>query len=458
MLVVAFVLSIVVVSLAVFLIRNPLATRQERLRLETLAKLVVRSAGAPNPGARGLQNLVERAGQNFDVRVVILNRQGEVLADSQASTRPGVPDLSRALQVKDPIQSGQFRDSTGQLWLYQFQPLGGGEVLLLAAPRPRTQLLSIFRDEVMGPFLRTGLVALVLALVLSFWIARWVSSPLRQLAAGARDVSKGAYHPVSIEGPDEVKELGGAFNEMVSRVQSSQESQRDFVANVSHELKTPLTSIQGFAQAIIDGTVDSTQDVLQAAEIIHGEAGRMYSMVQDLLDLARLDSGAQILRYEPVDIANLLKEMLEKFQPAARQAQIHLSAEIGNLPKLAGDQDRLSQVFSNLLDNALKYSPPGGDVSLRAKQEEGRIDISVADSGPGIPPEEADRIFERFYQVDKARPGGRRRGVGLGLAIAREIVEAHQGKISIENQPGKGSVFVVKLPLVHQDEIKPAGR
>jgi len=239
---------------------------------------------------------------------------------------------------------------------------------------------------------------------------------------------------------------------MTQRVHDSQQSQRDFVANVSHELKTPLTSIQGFAQAILDGTASTVEARSQAAEVIYDESNRMHRMVLDLLDLARLDAGTADLERAPFNLEALLKSVAERFTPQSREAGVKLVTEIRPLPGFIGDGDRLSQVFTNLVDNALKHTPPGGTVKLNARDEGGWVEVSVADSGPGIPPEELSRIFERFYQLDKARKGGPGRGVGLGLAIAREIIQAHGGTISAQSRIGEGSLFVVRLPAAQPDD------
>ena len=252
-------------------------------------------------------------------------------------------------------------------------------------------------------------------------------------------------------GPHEVQELTQAFNEMNSRVQASQKSQREFVANVSHELKTPLTSVQGFAQAILDGTADTPESRQQATRVIYDEAGRMHRMVLDLLELARLDAGTLDLQRLPVDLPALLNNVAEKFTPQARAAQLSIRVETTALPTVTGDGDRLAQVFTNLVDNALKNTPAGGSVTLRAALTGSEVQVNVVDSGAGISPEALPHIFERFFQADPSRPGGEKHGTGLGLAIVREIVKAHGGKISVCSAPGTGSTFTVTLPLTAPD-------
>ncbi len=246
---------------------------------------------------------------------------------------------------------------------------------------------------------------------------------------------------------------------MASQVKATLQSQRDLVANVSHELKTPLTSIQGFSQALLDGTADDDQARGRAAAIIHEEAGRMRHLVDELLDLARLEAGQVTLAREPVDIAELLRACAARFSSAADQAGIVVEVRApASLPLVVGDPDRLGQVFGNLVDNAIKHSagaPGGRRVALSAEHQDRMVVCSVTDNGPGIPADDLPRVFERFYQVDKSRarrgdlsdPSGQTRGAGLGLAIAKEIVQAHGGRITVESVEGLGTRFVVYLPV-----------
>jgi signal transduction histidine kinase len=293
---------------------------------------------------------------------------------------------------------------------------------------------------------------LVLALVLAFWVARWVAAPLQRMAVASRDLADGKYKQIPLEGPTEVRALAEAFNEMSQRVQNSQQSQKDLVANVSHELKTPLTSIQGFAQAILDGTVSSKEELKQAANVIYSESDRMNRLVLDLLDLAKFDAGTVRFNFVLVNMAVLLRDIVKRIKVQAKNAHIQLEESIPGLPEIIGDPDRLSQVMNNLIDNALKHTQPGGKVSICAKDLVRNLEISVSDTGPGIPTEDLSRVFERFYQIEKSRPGGSGRGAGLGLSIAREIILAHKGVIYVQNNRDTdnfktGCTFVVKLPI-----------
>jgi two-component system OmpR family sensor kinase len=279
---------------------------------------------------------------------------------------------------------------------------------------------------------------------LAFLIARWIARPLTKMAGAAGALAEGKdEQEVSPGGPTEVRELAAAFNEMVRRVQASQQAQRDFVANVSHELKTPLTSIRGFAQALVEGAVVGEEGRQRAARVIREEAERLHRLVDDLLELARFDAGQVGLKREPTDMRSLLERAMDRIRPLATEGGIRLELEVEQLPTVISDGDRLAQVFTNLLDNAVAHTPAGGLVSVKATGSGGWIRVEIADTGEGIEPARLPRLFERFYQGDEARAGG----VGLGLAISDEIVRAHGGQISAESEVGVGSRFIVQIPV-----------
>ncbi len=287
--------------------------------------------------------------------------------------------------------------------------------------------------------------------------ARSIAKPLQRITAATEEITRGNYdQTLDITSPDEVGRLAASFNAMVHEVKASRQAQRDFVANVSHELKTPLTSIQGFSQAILDGTADDEVSRHRAVEIIDSEANRMSRLVDELLDLARIESGQIQMLREPVDLAQMLEVCVEKFALRAREGNVELVLDVPALPLVTGDKDRLDQVFTNLLANALKYTSPAGKVMVKAQEVKkirkkvdlaSTVEISVTDTGIGIPPEELSHVFERFYQVDKSRTG-QDRGAGLGLTIARQIVEAHEVSISVESVRDMGTKFMVSLPIV----------
>ena len=441
--IITLALSIVLIVLFAFLIRNPVLSRQVQERLRTAESLI---AATPqkfvnNPAA------LRAVTQTYNVRVLVFNSARQSVFDSDPAAPP-LPFPRRNVLARNAQTT---RDANGEVWLYTFKRLANGRILVVTAPRPRVPVLNIFTDELLLPIAEGGLIALLLSLALAFALARWVADPLQRLVFAARNTPVNEIKPVSPQGPHEVQDLTRAFNAMVERVQSSQKSQRDFVANVSHELKTPLTSIQGFAQALLDGTADTPETRQQAAQIIYGEAGRMHRMALDLLDLARLEAGTADLNMSPVDMGVLLRSIVEKFTPQAQKAGVRLQLNIPeDLPTLSGDGDRLAQVFTNLVDNALKFTPARGQVILSAVSAGAEMELSVKDTGKGVPAEALPHLFDRFYQVDPARAGGERHGAGLGLAIVQEIVLAHGGRIDVHSEVGHGTMFTIHLPLARK--------
>lgn len=452
LLITGLVLVLVGFSLVVFILRNVPLERRVFQQLEVVASLVgarggrILEAGDPER----LQAALSRLGRQ-GTRVLVLGSQGEVLVDSRLELPPPPAGLLTKIVVAHSAQQGTYGGPTGARWLYVTEPVGEERTLMLVAPRPR--ILSEFGDDLFRPLLRAALVGLIASTLLAWLVSRWIASPLQRTAEAARAVASGDYrHKLKPEGPDEVRSVAVAFNEMVQRVQAGQQAMRDFVANVSHELKTPLTSIQGFAQAIIEEAASDPAARRHAAGVIFDESDRLRRLVEDLLDLARFDAGQVRFEREPVDLGAVLRAVIERFGPRAREKGVRLEDQIPPLPTLVGDGDRLAQVFTNLIDNAMEHSPPGGAVEVRGEHQDGWITVHVDDSGPGIPAEELTRVFERFYQLDKSRRRGEGRGSGLGLAISREVVQAHGGRLLAQSTMGKGSRFSVQLPVVRPED------
>lgn len=318
-------------------------------------------------------------------------------------------------------------------------------VLIFAQPRPVRTLgsaLMAFGADFGTVLLQASVVGVIAASVLALVISRSIARPLRTVADYALAMSPGDPMPLPLTGPSEVQAVAEAFNRMSAEVRAEQHSQQDFLANVSHDLKTPLTSIQGFSQAIIDG---AARDPVAAARIIHEEAARMNRMVIELTDLARLQAGRLSMTMQPLDLGMLARAMGERLAIVAQEKNITLHVDAPAMPPVSGDGDRLVQVLTNLIGNAIKYTPPGGTVTVRTAMRASGVEVSVQDTGVGISADALPRIFERFYQVDKAR--GPQRGTGLGLAIVQEIVTAHGGTITASSAgEGWGSTFVVWLP------------
>lgn len=370
---------------------------------------------------------------------------------------PVRPDAGMPSQLINGV-FGTFYDPDGAEWL--FIGIRAGPVrdlaLLLAEQRSTRTLqetLSEFGGSLAGPILQAALFGLGVAFILAAVISGQLIKQLSALGGAARAVARGDYSQQvpDTSGPSEVRAVAQAFNTMVSEVQSTQQAQRDFLANVSHDLKTPLTSIQGYAQAIID---EAVRDPVIAAEVIYSEADRLARMVSELTDLARLQGGRNPLKLARVDVVALASALAQRLMVVAQKKNVTLRVEAASALVVHADGDRLAQVITNLLSNAVKFTPDGGEVLIRLRPLDQGVEVSVQDSGIGIPQAELARVFERFYQVDKAR--GPQRGTGLGLAISREIIHAHGGRIQAESAgEGRGATFTVWLPHTPPSTLTP---
>ena len=470
--VVAAFLVVIVLASIVLLRDNPLQTRLLSQRLEIEGSVVAlfsrRAIQNGTPPAQVLDRLLRERDTASDTRFLFVDgASGSVLADSQdALVGQNLFDLSGGRPTGLALE-GEF-NMQGQRWRYAARPVAPGErrgtLAVAAEPLMPTSLLRdpVFR-EMIDPLLIAAAIALVIAVIVAVIVARSVAGPIQHVAAAASAIAAGdAQQKAPVEGPSEVQELAMNFNTMADRARASQHSQRDFLANVSHELKTPLTSIRGFAQAIADGAAGDAESIRRSASIIHEEAERMARMVGELLDLSRIETGQILMRRMPVPVGEVLRSCVEKQSLRAQSSNVSLAIDApADLPPIQGDGDRLAQVFTNLIDNALKHTPAGGKVSVsarsmsgssvarRGKPWPGGVEVSVTDTGPGIPPEDLSRIFERFYQVDKsrARSSASSSSLGLGLAIAKEIITAHEGSIHAESVLGLETKFVVRLPI-----------
>lgn len=444
-------------------VQKRLVTARLTLEAATITRLLrtpLQNGAAPEQLMRRLQNMGDRT----DSRIFLIDGQsGQILADTDNSLANRNLFSLGAPQRLNNTLFGEFNEGDTR-WLYSTQQTPGlpaAREVVVALP---FEAAPVFSDPVFRALLQPLLIALVLAfavsIVLAILVTRSVVRPVLHVAQAAQKIAAGNYHQaVPVEGPREVKEMAAEFNQMAQQVRDTQQIQRDFLANVSHELKTPLTSIQGFAQAIQDGAAGDGAAIRKSATIIFDEATRMNRMVGELLDLARIETGQIVMRSEPVPLDQLLQNVIERLSLRAQAGGVALLADIAvGLPAITGDGDRLAQVFSNLIDNALKHTPGSGKVTVAARAISGSsavkrgkplsgVEITVADTGAGIPPDELSRIFERFYQVDKSRVKSKTGSLGLGLAIVKEIVIAHGGTIHAESIVGLGTKFVVWLPV-----------
>ncbi|HEY3083623.1 MAG TPA: ATP-binding protein [Chloroflexota bacterium] len=294
-----------------------------------------------------------------------------------------------------------------------------------------------------------GLIALFFALTLADSIAGGVGA----VAAAARRMADGdPTARVHLAGRDEIGALAEAFNAMAAqlaaaaeRQRAAEEARRYLVAAVSHDLRTPLASIRAMVEAINDGVVSDETTVGRYVRTIGGEVERLSGLINDLFELSQIDAGSLELRLERGSLHDLISDTLRSMSAQAARKEVHLAGSVGPaLPPARMDPARVQRVLDNLVGNALRHTPPGGRVEIRAEEDGGTLRVTVRDSGEGIPVHELSRVFEPFYRGDASRP--RAGGAGLGLTIARGIVELHGGRIWVESPPGQGAAFHFTLP------------
>lgn len=417
--------------------------------------IVDRIPTAPGERQRTL-NRVRALDGLIGARIWIVSRDGTIVADSlpDRSARRVTPlearELARILRGNTVVRRGSFQGRFSAPVISVGTPLvvDGKTVGAVFLHSP---VLGV-RDAAAPVYRLLGLSALgaaVLALGLSLWLSRRLSRPLHDMSEAAEGLAHGDFdRRVAVAAADdEVRRLADSFNYMAARLGDTERMRRELIANVSHELRSPLTSMRGFLQGILDGTIPPGEQE-RYLRLAHEETRRLSRLVNDLLDLAALEAGDVRLAIAEVYPAAILRTAAAKMEPQAAAKGLRLAVELPDPAPgpVRGDPDRLEQVLINLLDNAIRFTPEGGGITLSARRQGPVMEIAVRDTGPGIPREDLDRIWERFYKGDRARTRTKG-GTGLGLAIARELVERQGGTIRAESRPGEGTTFTITLPL-----------
>jgi two-component system sensor histidine kinase BaeS len=338
---------------------------------------------------------------------------------------PYVPDVNRNSDGTTTYDGSRY------LYSYRTIPSRGLLVLRLASQRA-AEWRPFLRD-----LLFAALAGAALAATLSFLIARSITTPIRRVAAATRAFATNERHePLPVEGTREIASLAAAFNDMSQQLTASREAERNFLLSVSHELKTPLTAIRGYAEAVQDGAFDPQA----AAATVASEARRLERLVHDLLDLARMHRTDFSVLNTDIDLAEVVDDVVRRYQQQAETFEVSLVAAGDTRAPAVGDADRVLQVASNLVENALRLTPPGGEVRVVAAPGI----LRVEDTGPGLAENDTEHAFERFYLYERY---GRERpvGTGLGLAIVKELTLAMGGSVDVESRPGRLTVFTVRL-------------
>jgi len=310
---------------------------------------------------------------------------------------------------------------------------------------------QLFLKQVQASLVWAALGAAVLSLVLGFATSRLLTAPIARLTAAAQAIAAGDLSQrVDVQSRDETGVLGQAFNDMAASLAAAETARKNLIADVSHELRTPLTVVQGNLQAILDGVYPLEMGQVTS---LYEETRLLTRLVDDLHDLALADAGQLRLERSASDLADLARAAVAQFGPVAEAGEVALGL---SLPEervvVLGDADRLAQVLRNLLSNALRHTPAGGEVAVDLEARGDTVHLRVRDTGSGIAPEDLPRVFDRFYRGDRSRSrqGG---GAGLGLAIARQLVRAHGGELTVDSKTGEGTTFSITLPLHAASEL-----
>ena len=388
-------------------------------------------------GWAGVEPVVDQIGQLYNQRFVLVDSQGRVVADSY-----GMIDIGEEAEFEPheaiPIMAGPARFGAVVVMPKGQQPPPPGGLTNDDAS------VSDLSDSINRYLLWGGLLGVAVAAAVTFLVSRRILSPAESLAQAARALSRGDFSQrVKVHSRDEFGELAIAFNAMAEDLERTEQLRRNMVADVAHELRTPLSNIQGHLEAIRDGLLPAEPATFDS---IHEEVLLLTRLVEDLQELTLADAGQLTLIRQSADLADIARRAAAAAQPPAEARGLTIETNLPTEPATAEvDPERIGQVLRNLLSNAITHTPEGGRVTVKLTDEGHELRLTVADTGVGIPAEDLPYVFERFYRVDRSRVRATG-GAGLGLTIAKRLVEAHGGTIGVQSELGKGTQFTITLP------------
>ncbi len=429
-------------------------TRQDSLSVEKLASMAAPLFSSARMDE--LEEMLSSAAAEMGGRLLALDMDGKVQLDSYGQlwgTRLSLPEVADVL-------------ANGRAASYGVHPIDGEDyaaccAAAMALNRQRVGLLVYVSpvqelvdslNQVREQMVKVFLIVAGAALVAALFFSRRITRPIRALTRTIQKMGRGDLSArVKVKATGELRQLAESYNTMAEKIEHFDQSRSQFVSNASHELKTPLTTMKILLENLIyqpDMPAELREEFMQD---MNHEIDRLTSVVTDLLTLTQSDSHQTPLHLTQVDLSSLAEEAVHLLLPAAEKRGQMLTAQIAPGVVAACDQGKVGQIIHNLIDNALKYTPDGGLITVALAAERSHAVLTVKDNGVGIPEEDQKHIFDRFYRVDKARSRATG-GTGLGLSIVREMVAMHGGEIAVASEPGKGSVFTVRLPL--KQEVK----
>ena len=386
------------------------------------------------------------------IRVTLIDNRGIVLCDSEADphvleNHRGRPEIIQAMHGHTGSII-RFSKSVQTVLLYVAVPLDLGQTRWVVRTALSLSSINHLLSELFKQLLLLLLLLLTIIFGVGIYVYRKINSPLAEIRHGAERFAHGRF---AAKLPDyqvrEIAELAAALNQMATQLDSLENLRREFVANVSHELKTPVTSIQGFAETLLEGAKNNPEDLDRFLQIIARQSGRLADIIDDLLTLSRLESAPldELLAIDRYVLCDILDSCREACRSRAVEKDITIVIDCPGEIEVTADRSLLTQAVINLIENAVKYSPEHTTVTVSGARDGRRVRITVTDQGPGIPEHHVPRLFERFYRADKAR-SRRLGGTGLGLAIVKHIASVHEGDVDVVTSLGQGSTFMIFLP------------
>ena len=428
-------------------------TRQASLSCEKLA-----ASAAPFFASADLEALsvaMENAAADVEGRILLMDAQGKIQLDTLSLLEGSRTVVPEAISVLSGAQSQAYGihpvDGTEYAALCAAAMVHEGELIgavLLSTPVTELrQAIQTVEKQLMTVFIAVAGAALIAAMV----FAVTLTSPIKALTTTIRKMGKGDLSArVKVRASGELKTLADSYNAMAEKIENFDQSRSQFVQNASHELKTPLATMKILLENLIYQPDMPPELRAEFMQDMNHEIDRLSGIITDLLTLTQMDARKSALKLEAVDLSALCEETLHALEPAADKAKLTLQAHLAEEVTLQGDESKLSQVVYNLIDNAIKYTPEGGGVTVTLTANSHSAILRVQDNGIGIPEEDVKHIFDRFYRVDKARSRATG-GTGLGLSIVHQMVQLHGGEIQVESAADKGSIFTVTLPVRKED-------
>lgn len=401
----------------------------------------------------GAWDFVEAFRDKEKMELQVINADGEAVVSSSGFVpqEQTMPDYELAKTAEDQMGVWHGRTADGESVMAMTVVIRDGQQNVLGSVRYIVSLELVNRQLLIFSVLMLlfGLAIVFFVMLSSTYFVNTIVSPVAEIGRAARRIALGDYDfRIEKKYDDEIGDLCDTINYMAGEISAAEQMKNDFISSVSHELRTPLTAIKGWSETLREGGAGDAEMTAKGLEVISDEAERLSGIVEELLDFSRMQSGHISMQFTRMDLLAELEEAVVLFRDRAKREGIELIyVEAAELPPIVGDRDRLKQVFINIIDNAIKYSNPGGRVRVEAADMGVHVQVVISDSGVGIAKADLPNVKNKFYKANRTRPGS-----GIGLALADEIVRRHKGKLEIESEEGVGTTVTITLPAAAKDD------